>query len=54
MVEHSILGHFAKEQGNVRHPAAEVAGIPNTLGEGPSEELEVQQVALSDTSVMEH
>ena len=40
MVEHSILGHFAKEQGNVRHPAAEVAGIPNALGEGPSEELE--------------
>ena len=48
------MGHFAEEQGDVRRPAAEVAGIPNALGEGPSEELEVQQVALSDTSVAEH
>jgi len=39
MVEHSALGHFAEEQGGVRRPAAEVAGIPNALAEGPSEEL---------------
>jgi len=31
MVEHSALDHFAKEQGDVRCLAAEVAGIPNTL-----------------------
>jgi len=31
MVEHSALGHFAEEQGDVRRPAAEVAGIPNAL-----------------------
>ena len=40
MVEHSALGHFAEEQGDARHPAAEVAWIPNTLDEGPSKEFE--------------
>jgi len=40
MVEHSALGHFSEEQEDVSRPTTEVARIPNTLDEGPSEEFD--------------
>ena len=54
VVEQSALGQSSKEQGNVRLPADVEAENPLPLLRGVSEELEVQQFALSDTSMTEH